>query len=189
MATTADIRNGLCIKYNDELFTITEFLHVKPGKGPAFVRTKLRNVKTGKVISNTFNSGVKIDIARIERRSYQFLYADEMGFNLMNNEDFNQVSVDKNLIENSDLIKEGQTIEIIFHSETETPLYAELPAYVELKITYAEPGLKGDTASSNVTKPATVETGATINVPLFINEGDVIKVDTRTREYGERVKS
>ena len=187
MATTADIRNGLCIEMNNDLFSIVEFLHVKPGKGPAFVRTKLKNLKTGKVIPHTFTSGVRLDVARIERRQHQFLYKDDMGLHFMNMESYDQIPIAETMIENSDLLKEGQEVDIIFHADTETPLTCEMPAFVVMKITYAEPGVKGDTASSNVTKPATIETGATIHVPLFINEGDIIKVDTRTRSYSERV--
>lgn len=188
MATTADFRNGLCIEFNGQLFTIVQFQHVKPGKGPAFVRTKLKNVKTGKVIDNTFTSGVKVDTVRIERRPYQFLYKDDMGFNCMHTETFEQVSIPEELVDNSDLMKEGQIIEINFHAETETPLTVELPPFVELEVTFTIEGEKGNTASSTALKPATLETGAEIMVPMFINQGEVIKVDTRDRSYSERVK-
>ena len=188
MASTSDIKNGLTIDYNGQLFTVVEFLHVKPGKGAAFVRTKLKNVKTGKVIDNTFNAGAKIDVVRIERRTYQYLYKDDMGYNFMNNETYEQIPIEGDMIQNVDLMKEGQMIEINFHAETETPLTAELPAAVELEITATIPGEKGNTASSTALKPATVETGAEIMVPLFINEGDIIKVDTSSRTYSERVK-
>jgi elongation factor P len=188
MATTADFKNGLTIEYNDQLYTIVQFQHVKPGKGPAFVRTKLKNIKTGKVIDNTFNAGVKVNTVRVERRPYQYLYKDEMGFNFMHTETFEQVFIAPDMIENADLMKEGQIIEINFHAETETPLTAELPPFVELEITATIPGEKGNTASSTALKPATVETGAEIMVPLFITEGETIKVDTRDRSYSERVK-
>ena len=188
MATTADIRNGLCIEYNNDLYTVVEFQHVKPGKGPAFVRTKLKNVKTGKVIDNTFSSGHKIEIQRIERRPHQYLYKDDLGYNFMNSETFEQVSIPEELIDAYDLLKEGQEVEIVYHAETESPLMCDLPAHVVLEVTYTEPGLKGDTASSTSLKPATVETGATVSVPLFIETGEKIKVDTRTRTYSERVK-
>jgi len=188
MATTAEIRNGLCIEFNDQLFQVVSFQHVKPGKGPAFVRTKLKNLKTGKVIDNTFSVGTKINTVRIERRPYQFLYKDEMGFNFMNVESFEQVSIDANLIENADLMKEGMTLEIMYHADTETPLTVEFPPFIEVEITYTESGDRGNTASSTALKQAVVETGATIMVPLFINQGDVIKVDTRDRSYYERVK-
>ncbi len=187
MATTADIRNGLCIEFNNELYSVVEFQHVKPGKGGAFVRTKLRNLRTGRVIPNTFNSGVKIDIARVERRPYQFLYKDPSGYNFMHTETFEQVTIDETLINAPQFLKEGQEVEILFHADTETPLTCELPSFVILKITYAEPGVKGDTAT-NTLRPATVETGATVNIPLFVNEGEKIKVDTRTGNYSERVK-
>jgi elongation factor P len=188
MATTADFKNGLTIEYNDQLYTIVQFQHVKPGKGPAFVRTKLKNIKTGKVIDNTFTAGVKINTVRVERRPYQYLYKDEVGFNFMHTETFEQISIAPEMIENADLMKEGQIIEINFHAETETPLTAELPPFVELEVTQTIQGEKGNTASSTALKPATVETGAEIMVPLFIAAGEIIKVDTRDRSYSERVK-
>jgi len=187
MATTADFRNGLCIEYNNGLYTIVEFQHVKPGKGAAFVRTKLKNLKSGKVVENTFNSGVKVTTARVERRPHQFLYKDDMGYHFMDSNSFEQVALQHDFIENADLLKDGQEVEILYHAETETPLSCDMPPFVELTITYAEPGVKGDTAT-NATKPATMETGAIIHVPLFINENEKIKVDTRTRTYSERVK-
>ncbi|MFN3556484.1 MAG: elongation factor P [Bacteroidales bacterium] len=187
MATTADFRNGLCLVFNNELYTIVEFQHVKPGKGAAFVRTKLRNLKTGKVIPNTFNAGVKIDVARVERRPYQFLYKDDMGYNFMHRETYEQIPIPEEIINAPQLLKEGQEVEIVFHADTETPLTCELPPFVELEITYSEPGVKGDTAT-NTLKPATVETGAIVNVPLFIETGERIRVDTRDGSYSERVK-
>ncbi len=188
MASTSDIKNGMTIDYNGQLYTIIQFLHVKPGKGAAFVRTKLKNVKTGKVIENTFNAGAKINPVRIERRPYQYLYKDDMGCNFMHTETFEQVSLDPELIENVDLMKEGQIIDVNFHADTETPLTAELPATVELEVTETIQAEKGNTASSTALKEATVETGAIIMVPLFINEGDIIKVDSKDRSYNERVK-
>ncbi|MHA7112336.1 elongation factor P [Sunxiuqinia elliptica] len=188
MASTSDFRNGLTIEFNGQIYTIVQFQHVKPGKGAAFVRTKMKNVKTGKVLENTFNAGVKVDVVRIERRPYQYLYKDEMGFNFMHTETFEQISLAPEMIENSDLMKEGQLIEVNFHADTETPLTAELPPFVELVISQTIPGEKGNTASSTAMKPATLETGAEIMVPLFINEEDIIKVDTRDRSYSERVK-
>lgn len=188
MASTSDFKNGLTIEYNGQLFTIVQFQHVKPGKGAAFVRTKLKNIKTGKVIENTFNAGVKVDVVRIERRPYQYLYKDDMGFNFMHTDTFEQLPISPDLIENSDFMKEGQVIEINFHTETETPLTAELPPFVILEVTATIPGEKGNTASSTALKPATLETGAEIMVPMFINEGDSLKIDTRDRSYSERVK-
>ncbi len=188
MATTADIKNGLTIEFNEQLFQIVSFQHVKPGKGPAFVRTKLKNLKNGRTIDNTFSAGVKINVVRIERRPYQYLYQDEAGFNFMHAETFEQVSIPTDLVDNADLMKEGQIVEINFHADTETPLTVEMPAFVELAVTATVVGEKGNTASSNALKPATLETGAEIMVPLFINEGDILKVDTRDRSYSERVK-
>ena len=188
MATTAEIRNGLCIEFNDGLFQVVSFQHVKPGKGPAFVRTKLRNLKTGKVIDNTFSVGTKISTVRIERRPYQFLYKDEMGFNFMHSETFEQVSIPAELVDNADLMKEGMTLEIMYHADTETPLTVEFPPFIEVNVTYTESGDRGNTASSTALKQAIVETGATIMVPLFINQDDIIKVDTRDKSYYERVK-
>jgi len=187
MATTADFKNGMCLDLDGQYYYIAEFLHVKPGKGPAFVRTKLKNVTTGRVIDKTFNAGVKVDEVRIERRPYQFLYRDDMGYNFMNNETFEQVSIAKENITGVDFLKEGDTADVVVHAESETILYAELPAHVILTVTYTEPGIKGDTAT-NATKPATVETGATVRVPLFINEGEKIRVDTRDGCYVERAK-
>ena len=186
MATTADIRNGLCIDLEGKLFIVLEFQHVKPGKGPAFVRTKLKNLQTGKVVDKTFSAGHKITTARIERRKHQFLYRDDFGFTFMDNDTYEQVIIPVEMVENSDLMKDGEQAEILFHAETEKALTCELPAHVTLQVTYTEPGVKGDTAT-NATKPATLETGAEVQVPLFVNEGDNIKVDTRNRSYIERV--
>lgn len=187
MATTADIKNGLTINMNHDLLTIIEFQHVKPGKGPAFVRTKLRSLKSGKVLQHTFTAGFKIDIARVERRPYQYLYKDDYGYNFMHRDNFEQVPIPEELISSPAFLKEGQTVEILFHADTETPLSCDMPAYVVLEITYAEPGEKGNTAT-NALKNATVETGANIKVPLFIKEGDKIKVDSRSGDYSERVR-
>lgn len=187
MATTADFKNGLCIEFNGELYTIVEFQHVKPGKGPAFVRTKLKNLKTGRVIDNTFNSGVKITTARVETRPHQFLYKDDLGYNFMDSSTFEQITLQEGMISAPQYLIDGQVVDIIIHAETETPLSCELPAHVEVTITYTEPGIKGDTAT-NTLKPATIETGATIKVPLFINQDERIRIDTRTGEYYERVK-
>ena len=188
MATTADFKNGLFLEYNNDIYTIVQFQHVKPGKGPAFVRTKLKSLTNGRVIENTFNSGVKIDIANVERRPYQFLYKDDMGYNFMHQETFEQISIKEELISASKLLKEGQYVEVMYHVDTETPMSCELPPIIDLEVTYTEPGVKGDTASSNVLKPATLETGATIQVPLFIEAGTRIRVDTRDMSYYERAK-
>ena len=187
MATTADIRNGLVIEFNNDLFSIVEFQHVKPGKGPAFIRTKLKSLKTGRVIANTFDSGVKIDVARVERRKYQFLYKDDSGYHFMHSETFEQIFITEDLINAPQFLKDGQEVEILFHADTETALTCELPPFVILKVTYTEPGMRGNTAT-NTLKDSTVETGAIVKVPLFINTGETIKVDTRTGDYSERVK-
>ncbi|MFR9650334.1 MAG: elongation factor P [Rikenellaceae bacterium] len=188
MATTADIKNGLCIEMDGKTFQIVEFLHVKPGKGPAFVRTKLKNLENGRVVDNTFSSGAKIEVVRVERRPYQFTYEDDLGVHFMHTETFEEINIEKELITNFDLMADGQIVEVMFHTEKETVLSAELPPIVDMEVEYTEPGIKGDTASSSSLKPATVNTGATVRVPLFINTGDKIRVDTRTREYYERIK-
>ena len=172
---------------NNELYTIVEFQHVKPGKGGAFVRTKLKNLKTGKVLSHTFNAGVKVNVARVERRPYQFLYKDDLGYHFMHSHTFEQISLEEHLINAPQLLKEGQEVEIVYHVDSETPLSCELPPFVDLEVTYTEPGAKGDTAT-NALKAATVETGAVVNVPLFIDTGEKIRVDTRNNTYSERVK-
>ncbi|MCH7657036.1 MAG: elongation factor P [Bacteroidetes bacterium] len=188
MATTSDFRNGLCIEFNNDLYSIVQFQHVKPGKGPAFVRTKLKSITTGKVIENTFTSGHKVTVARIERRPYQFLYKDDLGYHFMHTETFEQVAIQKDLIVSPDLLKESQKVEIVYHNETETPISCELPSFIILEVTYTEPGVKGDTSSTSSLKPAEVETGATIMVPLFVNTGNKIKIDTRDKSYSERAK-
>jgi elongation factor P len=188
MASTADFRNGLCIEMNGELWSIVEFLHVKPGKGSAFVRTKLRNLRTGRQLEHTFPAGIKVDLARVERRPYQFLYKEgDSDYNFMHNETFEQITIDESIITNAGLLKEGQGVEVMYHADTDTPLTCELPAFVNLVVTHTEPGVKGDTAT-NALKRAIVETGAEVMVPLFIEEGEFIKVDTRTNRYSERVK-
>ena len=188
MATTADFKNGLCIEHNGELFVIVEFQHVTPGKGPAFVRTKLKNLRSGRTLENTFTAGVKIDLARVERRPYQYLYKEgDSTYNFMHTETYEQLAIEENLINNPALLKEGQIVEVMYHADTDTPLTCELPAFVDLQVTYTEPGVKGDTAT-NAAKKATVETGAEVSVPLFIETGEMIRVDTRTNKYAERVK-
>ncbi|WP_316632733.1 elongation factor P [uncultured Flavobacterium sp.] len=187
MASTSDIRNGLCIKFNHDIYKIVEFLHVKPGKGPAFVRTKLRSLTTGRVLDNTFSAGHKIDDVRVETHNYQFLYAEGDEFHFMNTESFEQISLNKNILDAPGLLKEGTSVMVQVNTETDLPLSVDMPASVVLEVTYAEPGVKGNTAT-NATKSATVETGANVNVPLFINEGDKIKIDTASGSYMERVK-
>jgi elongation factor P len=177
----------MCLNIDGTYFFIIEFLHVKPGKGPAFVRTKLKNVTTGRVIDKTWNSGVKVEEVRIERRPYQFLYKDEMGYNFMHPETFDQISLPGESIDGVQFLKEGDTVEAMVHAESETILTCELPVHVTLEITYTEPGIKGDTAT-NTLKAATLETGAEVRVPLFINVGEKIEVDTRNGSYIGRAK-
>ena len=187
MATTSDIRKGLCIKYNNDIYKIIEFLHVKPGKGPAFVRTKLKSISSGKVVDNTFSSGHKIESIRVETNKFQFLYNDNDQFHFMNTDNYEQINIDKKIIDSPELLKEGEIVTISINSEDGMPLSVDMPASVILEIKDTEPGLKGNTAT-NATKPAITETGARINVPLFINEGDKIKVDTDKGSYLERIK-
>jgi len=187
MATTADFRNGLCIQHNGEPWKIESFQHVKPGKGPAFVRTKLKSVSTGKVVDNTFSAGHKIDDVRVENRKYQFLYKDGDTYHFMNNDDYNQIEVDKSQIDSDSFLKEGAVVTIIINSENSNILAVDMPQNVVLEVVESEPGVKGNTAT-NATKIAKLETGAKINVPLFINEGDKIKVDTDKGVYLERIK-
>ena len=187
MATANDIKNGLCIEFNNNLFFVTEFQHVKPGKGPAFVRTKLKNARTGKVIDNTFPSGHKIITARVEKRTHQFLYKDGEDYHFMDSSNFEQISVQKNLIDHPKYLTDGLEVDILIHAEKGDILSCELPLSIETKIIYAEPGIKGNTAT-NATKNAKIETGEEIQVPLFINKNDKIKVDTKQGKYIERVK-
>ena len=194
MATTSDIRNGMCIDMNNDIFQIVEFQHVKPGKGNAFVRTRLKSLTSGKVLDHTIPAGHKVDDVRVERRKYQYLYHDDMGYHFMNTENFEQVTLQDALIARAELMKEGLEVEILFHAEREVPLTMEMPQYIILEVTYTEPGLRADTATNTATpatntlKPATVETGAEVRVPLFINAGDLVKIDTATGSYMERVK-
>lgn len=187
MVSTSDIRNGLCINYNNDIFKIIEFLHVKPGKGPAFIRTKLKSLTTGKVIDNTFSAGHKIEEVPVETRKYQYLYAEGTSYHFMDTSDYNQISLEKELLDAPDLMKESEIVTLIIRSSDELPLCVEMPASVILEVTYTEPAVKGNTAT-NATKAATVETGAILQVPLFINQGDKIKVDTSKRTYLERCK-
>ena len=172
MATTADFKNGLFINYNGKPCQVVYFQHVKPGKGPAFVKTKLRNLENGRILENTFTAGMKIDVITVERRPYQFLYSDEDGFNFMHEETYEQIHLPHDVVENSDLMKEGQHVEMMFVLEP---------------VTYAEPAVKGNTASTSALKEVTLETGAKVMVPLFINQGEKITVNTSDRSYGQRV--
>ncbi len=188
MMNAQDIKNGTCIRLDGRLYFCVEFLHVKPGKGNTFMRTKLKDVVDGREIERHFNIGEKLEDVRVERRPYQYLYADGEDDIFMNNETFEQIPISKELVTGAAFMKEGDTVEVVSDSSTSTVLYAEMPMKTVLKITYTEPGLKGDTAT-NTLKPATVETGATVRVPLFINEGELIEVDTRDGSYVGRVKA
>lgn len=187
MASTSDIRNGLCIRYNHDIYKVVEFLHVKPGKGPAFVRTKLKSVTSGKVLENTFSAGHKIEDVRVETHKFQFLYNDGEFYHFMNVEDYTQIRLLETAIDMPKLLKEGEIVTVLINTEDNMPLTVDMPASVILEVTHTEPGVKGNTAT-NATKPATVETGAEVNVPLFINEGDKIKIETEKGTYKERVK-
>ncbi|MGS0748735.1 elongation factor P [Halpernia sp. GG3] len=187
MATSGDIKKGLCIEFNNDIFKVIEFMHVKPGKGPAFVRTKLKSVTNGKVLDNTFSAGNKIDEVKVITRKFQYLYDDENGFHFMNNDDFSQIYIDKDMIENAQFMKPGEEVTIILKEADESPLSAEIPPTVYLEVVEADPGVKGNTAT-NALKRATLETGAIVNVPLFIEAGDKIKVNTEDGSYLERVK-
>lgn len=187
MANTSDIKNGLCINHNGKLYQVKEFQHVKPGKGPAFVRTKIRQIESGRVLDHTFSAGHKIEIVRIENREYQYLYQEGDTYVFMNNKNYEQVNIPQNMVEKPEFLTEGMICNILFHAEEEMPLVLDLPMHVISEVTYTEPGIKGDTAT-NTMKPATIATGAEVRVPLFIDTGEVIKVDTRTGVYVERVK-
>ncbi len=160
---------------------------MKPGKGPAFVRTKLKNIKTGRVIDNTFNSGVKVNVARVERRPYQYLYKDDIGYYFMHLETFEQIHVEEHIIDYPEFLLDGQNVEVVVHADTENVLSVELPQFVTMEVVYSEPGLRGDTAT-NTLKPAKLQNGTTVNVPLFVNTGDRIRVEVSTKYYMDRVK-
>lgn len=187
MATTSDIRNGMCIRYNHDIYKIIEFLHVKPGKGPAFVRTKLKSVTTGKVLDNTFSAGHKIEDVRVETNGFQYLYNDGDFYHFMNVDDYTQIRLLESAIDQPGLLKEGEVVSVSINTEDGAPLSVDMPPHVILEVTHTEPGVKGNTAT-NATKPATVESGAEVQVPLFINEGDKIKVETEKGTYKERIK-
>ena len=187
MINAQDIKNGTCIRLDGKLYYCIEFLHVKPGKGNTFMRTKLKEVVSGRVLDRRFNIGEKLEDVRVERRPFQFSYNEGDHYHFLNQETWDDVTIDKDLITGVDFLKEGMVIEVVSDASTETVLFAELPVKVELQVTYTEPGIKGDTAT-NTLKPATVETGAEVRVPLFINTGEMIRIDTRTGEYMERVR-
>ncbi|TAM58655.1 elongation factor P [bacterium] len=186
MISSNDFRNGVTIMIDGQLWTVVEFLHVKPGKGAAFVRTKLKNVKTGQTLERTFRAGEKVERATVDNREMQMLYNDADGYHFMDLESYENISLQRDLIgDPADFLKDGMKIQVQFHDSV--PIGADLPAHVELEVKETEPGFKGDTATG-ATKPALLETGATVNVPLFVNPGDVIRIDTRDRRYIGRVQ-
>ena len=186
MADTSDFRNGLIIRFKNDLYSIVEFQHVKPGKGGAFVRTTVKNLRTGKVLDNTFRAGESIEIVRVERKKYQYLYREGDFLVLMDNETFEQINIPIEYFGNGiKFLKESEEVEILFGKDE--IITVEIPIFTYLKVVQTEPGFKGNTATGAL-KPAVLETGSTISVPLFINVDDTLKVDTRTGEYVERVK-
>lgn len=187
MASTADIRTGLIIKLDNSLYSVIEFGQNKTARAAAKVWAKLKGVDNSRTIEHTWNSGDTIYPVRVERRNYQFLYKDDSGFNLMDTSSFEQIILNENMVERPELYKDGQDCFVLFNTETETPMSVELPPSVNLRITYSEPGVKGDTATRAL-KAATIETGGTVMVPLFVNENELIKIDSKTGAYIERVK-
>lgn len=187
MVNSQDIKNGMCIRMDGRLYFVVEFLHVKPGKGNTIMRTKLKDVVDGRVLERRFNIGEKLEDVRVERRPYQFSYAEGEHYHFLNQETWDDVIIDKNLITGVEFLTEGMVVDVVSDASTDTILYAELPVKVVLKVTYTEPGVKGDTAT-NTLKPATVESGAEVRVPLFIDEGTMIEIDTRDGSYVGRVR-
>jgi len=187
MATTSDISRGMIIKLDGSLYSIVEFGENKTARAAAKVWAKLKGVDNNRSIEKTWNSGDNIHPVRVERRNYQFLYKDDSGYNFMDNETFEQIALQDTLVDAPQFLKDGQEVSVLINTETEQPMSVELPDKIVLLVTYTEPGLRGDTATRTL-KPATVETGATVNVPLFVNEGELIRVNTKTGEYVERVK-
>lgn len=187
MASTSDIRTGLIIKMDGSLYSVVEFGQNKTARAAAKVWAKLKGVDNTRTIEHTWNSGEKIDVVRVEKRDYQFLYKDDTGFNFMDNETFEQIVVQEDMINAPQFLKDGQAAHVLINGDTDKPMGVELPDKIEIEVTYSEPGMKGDTATKTL-KPATVETGATVMVPLFINEGEMIRINTKTGEYVERVK-
>ncbi|MCI5912257.1 MAG: elongation factor P [Prevotella sp.] len=187
MIKSQDIKKGTCIRMDGKLYFCIDFLHVKPGKGNTIMRTTLKDVVSGRVLEKRFNIGEALEDVRVERRPYQFLYKEGEDYIFMNQETFDQIPIAKELVTGVDFMKESDVVEVVSDADTETVLYAEMPVKTVLRITHSEPGIKGDTAT-NATKPATLETGVEVRVPLFINEGDLIQVDTRDGSYLQRMK-
>lgn len=188
MIKSQDIKKGTCIRLDGKLYFCIDFLHVKPGKGNTIMRTTLKDVVSGRVLEKRFNIGEALEDVRVERRPYQYLYMEGQDYIFMNQETFDQAPIAKDLITGVDYMKEGDVVEVVSDASTETILYAEMPVKTRLQITYTEPGLRGDTAT-NTLKDAVVETGAKVRVPLFIEEGEIIEIDTRDGSYQNRVKA
>ncbi len=187
MANTADISRGMIIKLDGSLYSVVEFGENKTARAAAKVWAKLKGVDNTRSIEKTWNSGDTIYPVRVEKKTFQFLYKDDSGYNFMDTETFEQIAMQENMVDAPQFLKEGQEVSVLINTETEQPMSVELPDKIVLKVTYSEPGVKGDTATRTL-KPATLETGATINVPLFVNEGELIRINTKTGEYVERVK-
>ena len=187
MINSQEIKIGTCIRMDGKVWVCIDFQHRKPGKGNTVMNTKLKNVADGRVLERTFQVGFKLEDVRVERRPYQYLYEDATGCIFMNQETFEQIPIAHDLVTGVDFMKEGDTVDVVSDASTETVLYAEMPVKTVLKVAYTEPGLKGDTAT-NATKPAKLETGAEVRVPLFINEGEMVEIDTRDGSYVNRVK-
>ena len=187
MINAQDIKIGTAIRMDGKLYFCIDFLHVKPGKGNTFMRTKLKDVVNGYVLERRFNIGEKLEDVRVERRPYQYLYKEGDDYIFMNQETYDQIPIAKDLITGVDYMKEGDIVEVVSDASTETVLFGEMPVKTTLRITHSEPGIKGDTATNSL-KPATLETGAEIRVPLFVNEGDLVQIDTRDGSYLQRVK-
>ena len=187
MANTSDISRGMILKLDGSLYSVVEFGENKTARAAAKVWAKLKGVDNNRSIEKTWNSGDNIFPVRVERKDYQFMYKDDTGYNFMDVATFEQVAVQENMVDAPQFLKEGQTVSMLINTETELPMSVELPDKIVMQITYTEPGLRGDTATRTL-KPATIETGATINVPLFVNEGEMIRINTKTGEYLERVK-
>ena len=187
MIKSQDIKKGTCIRMDGKLYFCIDFLHVKPGKGNTIMRTTLKDVVSGRVLEKRFNIGESLEDVRVERRAYQYLYLEGQDYIFMNQETYDQIPIAKDLITGVDYMKEGDVVEVVSDADTNTILYAEMPVKTTLRVTHSEPGIKGDTAT-NTLKPATLETGGEIRVPLFIDEGELVLVDTRDGSYLQRVK-
>ena len=187
MANTADISRGMILKLDGNLYTVVEFGENKTARAGAKIWAKLKGLDNSRTIEKTWNSGETVYPVRVEKKAFQFLYKDDSGYNFMDNETFEQIALQENMVDAPQFLKDGQEVAVLINTETDQPMSVELPDKIVVKVTYSEPGMRGDTATRTL-KPATIETGATVNVPLFVNEGELIRVNTKTGEYVERVK-